>query len=243
MNRRKTLKVLSTLPLLSTLGFGKALCIGDIGLSTGTLPEVFVLGDSISIHYGPYLERLLSGWARYSRKQAETINGLKVGANGGNSKLALDYLKLKLADPAFKPDVVLLNFGLHDIKREVPVNQFQVSIQDYRRHLRESIALLFDRNIGVVWVSITPVVDEIHNSRVTAFKRFSADVDTYNAAADQLCASLNVPILDLFTFTSQLPERPETKYIDNVHYNENTRILQASYIAGYLQCLFGREPL
>ena len=34
-------------------------------------PKVFVIGDSISMHYGPYLKRSLEGFFEYDRKRDE----------------------------------------------------------------------------------------------------------------------------------------------------------------------------
>ena len=83
-------------------------------------PKVFVIGDSISIQYGPYLEQYLHGFYEYDRKRDEGFSSanldLPAGANGGDSKMVLDYLKQRLEDPGFSPDVLLLNCGLHDIK-------------------------------------------------------------------------------------------------------------------------------
>ena len=247
MDRREILKVLGLLPLASILGADSSAmsetdrnAFSPMRLSgknklTGALPELFVLGDSISIHYGLYLQQFVDGIATYGRKQEETINATKVGSNGGNSKIVLDYLKLKFSDRSFNPDYILINCGLHDIKRAGPAYEFQVCIKDYKKNLKEVFSLLKKRNINIVWVRITPVVDAIHNSRRADFKRYAADVKAYNGVADQLCAERSIPVIDLFTFTSLLPGSPENKYIDNVHFNEGTRVLQASYIAGFLQ--------
>ena len=56
--------------------------------------SVFVVGDSISIQYGPFLEQMLSGRIAYARKgsedatMAEALRNLDipVGANGGDLK-------------------------------------------------------------------------------------------------------------------------------------------------------------
>ena len=58
-----------------------------------TLPALHVVGDSISIHYGPYLQTMLTGVMTYSRKTAPD-GSLDDRANGGDSSMVLDYLRL-----------------------------------------------------------------------------------------------------------------------------------------------------
>jgi lysophospholipase L1-like esterase len=200
-------------------------------------PEVFVIGDSISIQYGPYLEKHLSGKADYDRKndtpgqKAEANLDYPVGANGGDSKMVLAYLKSKLDEPGFEPDVLLLNCGLHDIKFNPKTRTHQVDSASYRQNLNAIHALLNNSNIPIIWVRSTAVVDSIHNSRSTAFHRYAKDLEAYNRIADEVWREHQVPIIDLYAFTRNLPG---TNYIDHVHYNESTRALQAAYIAGYL---------
>ncbi len=204
---------------------------------TTTRHKVFVVGDSISIQYGPYLERYLSEKADYDRKndtpgqKAETNLDYPTGANGGDSKMVLAYLKTKVAEPGFRPDVLLLNCGLHDIKLDVKTKTHQVDSASYRQNLHAIYALLKKQNIPLVWVRSTAVVDSIHNSRSTAFHRYGRDLDAYNRIADEVWRKHKVPVIDLHGFTQNLPGN---NYIDHVHYNENTRVLQAAYIAGYL---------
>ncbi|HET8985854.1 MAG TPA: hypothetical protein VFN03_08860, partial [Trueperaceae bacterium] len=48
------------------------------------LPRLFVVGDSISLHYGPYLERLVAGRYAYGRKEDEASGeGGRSGATAG----------------------------------------------------------------------------------------------------------------------------------------------------------------
>ena len=63
-----------------------------------SLPTLFVLGDSISIHYGPYLQKASKGFLQYDRKQGasgveENNMDVATGANGGDSSMVLAYLK------------------------------------------------------------------------------------------------------------------------------------------------------
>lgn len=200
------------------------------------LPKLFLIGDSISIQYGPYLEKYLEGTVVYERKQddgqAEKDLDVPTGANGGDSRMVLAYLKIKMKDADFKPDYMVLNCGLHDIKRDVETGQLQVQSDEYRENLKAIISLLGEKNIRIIWIRTTPVVDSIHNTKSRSFHRYAADLEIYNQIADEVFSQNNIPVIDLFGFTRQLGE---DKFIDHVHYSDKARDLQAAFIAGFLQ--------
>ena len=60
------------------------------------MKHVYIIGDSISIQYGPYLEKALKGIMTYARKEGEAESLLNLdnpqGANGGDSSMVLAYL-------------------------------------------------------------------------------------------------------------------------------------------------------
>jgi lysophospholipase L1-like esterase len=206
-------------------------------------PKLFVIGDSISIQYGPYLEKYLRGTVLYERKQddgrAEINLDIPMGANGGDSRMVLTYVQTKLKDPNFKPDYLLLNCGLHDIKRNPVSNKIQVGEIEYRENLLAIYRLLKSKKIQLIWVRTTPVVDRIHNKTQMEFFRFDSDVQAYNKIADELCRINRIPIIDLYSFTKQLGDG---QYVDHVHYNETTRSLQAAFIAGFIRSCVNNHP-
>lgn len=195
-----------------------------------TLPTLHVVGDSISIHYGPYLQTMLTGVMAYSRKTAPDGSLDEAGAaNGGDSALVLEYLRNLQLDRVF--DVLLLNCGLHDIKRSLVTNQPQITTEQYAANLR-SILVEGSRLAGrMSWIRTTPVIDERHNRLNTTFRRFEADVETYNAIADGVMREHGVSIIDLFSFTRTLGPNV---YIDHVHFTAEVRAQQAAFIAGHL---------
>ncbi|GJM29670.1 MAG: hypothetical protein DHS20C17_23050 [Cyclobacteriaceae bacterium] len=201
-------------------------------------PRLFVIGDSISIQYGTYLEQYLEGKLIYQRKQDDggAPKDLEVPEtpNGGDSRMVVEYLKVKLQDPSFSPNYLLINCGLHDIKRNPESNRRQVSPEAYRKNLTSILDLSGSRQIQVIWVRTTQVIDSIHNARQSSFHRYAEDLSTYNQIADQVMASRQIPIIDLYEFTRILGAE---QFIDHVHYNEATRKLQAAFIAGFLENL------
>ena len=194
------------------------------------LPTLHIVGDSISIHYGPYLQTLLTGIMAYSRKTAPDGSLDDAGAaNGGDSSMVLAYLQSLRPEQPF--DVLLLNCGLHDIKRDPVTNQPQVSTDHYAAHLRAILSEGERLAKRVLWVRTTPVFDERHNRLNTTFRRFEADVEAYNAIADHIMREHSVPLIDLHTFTRNLGSGV---YVDHVHFTNDVRTQQAAFIAGHL---------
>jgi hypothetical protein len=201
-------------------------------------PKLFVVGDSISIHYGPYLKNSLEGFFSYDRKrdEGEAIKDLDhpIGANGGDSGMVLAYLKELKSTVDFNTDYLLVNCGLHDIKRKSVKDSTQVSLKNYKDNLQSIIRLSEEMKVKLVWVNSTPVIDTIHNRRVP-FLRFEKDLIAYNKAADSIMLQANVPIIDLYTFTKKFISNG---YLDHIHYKEDIREKQADFIAGNLIAIF-----
>lgn len=198
-------------------------------------PKVFLIGDSISLHYSPYLEKDLASADFKLERKRDTDEALKnldvpTGSNSGDSRRVLWFLNVKLKDPAFKPDFLLLNCGLHDIKRYPETSTIQVDTAEYRKNLEEIYSLLHQRNIQVIWMTTTPVDDERHNTKTKTFKRYDKDVLEYNRIANEVFKSHKAPIIDLYGFTKKLPGN----YIDHVHYDEATREKQAEFITAFI---------
>jgi len=202
------------------------------------LKKIFVLGDSISIHYGPSLKNMLEGTFEYDRKGGEEL-ALKdlnnpMGANGGDSGMVLDFLTEQNRDGLMNYDILLLNCGLHDIKTGPETGKHQVDIEKYKQNLKDVLAMMKKAGITVIWVRTTPVDDEIHNSKMKQFRRYSRDLEKYNAAADIIMNESGIAGIDLYSFTKALGS---DVFCDHVHFKEEIRTLQAAFIAGYLQSL------
>jgi len=194
--------------------------------------KLFVLADSISLHYGPYLRDFLAPVFHYDRKggnaPAGDLNQVSV-ANGGNSRDCLRYLTEMLPSIAAGNDLLLFNCGLHDIKTTDAGHE--VEPDEYGQNLTAVTALLQQHRLPAVWVRSTPIFDAIHNTRQPYFRRFLADVIAYNDQADRIMAAAGIPAIDLYGFT--LPLGPEA-YCDHAHFQDAVCRLQAAFIAGHL---------
>jgi len=197
--------------------------------------SLFVLGDSISIHYGPYLAQMTQGAFCYSRKSGLDAALLDLnqalGANGGDSSHVLDYLSGMSADEKWHHYILLLNCGLHDIKTDPCTGALQVPLAAYTENLFRIFQIAGRAATYPVWVSSTPVDDERHQQFNPGFIRHQADLLRYNAAAAEQARLAGIPIADLADFTGRLGAGV---YVDHVHFTEPVRQLQAAFLAGFV---------
>ena len=204
--------------------------------------HLYVIGDSISLHYGPYLQAYLAGVATYARKEGEEEALLNLdnpqGANGGDSGMVRAFLAAKIAAGDLDADLLLVNAGLHDIKTDPATGRKQVPLDAYAANLRAIVDLARTLPARLLWIRTTPCDERVHNHAGMAFHRFAADCEMYNAAADDVMAAAGVPMIDLYTFTRNLG--PDL-YCDHVHFHEHVREKQGAFIAGWVMGYVGRE--
>lgn len=199
------------------------------------MKKLFILGDSISIHYRPVLAEMTKGkWSFEINEREKNLAEIDLnnpdGLNGGDSARVLGKIESYQRQGILDYDAMLLNCGLHDIKRDKETGSYQVALEDYKANLEKITASLATQKGKLFWVRTTPVEDERHNSKC-GINRFAADVDAYNQAADAIMQRAGVPMIDLFAFTLNLSGE---KYIDHVHYNDSVRAAQAAFIAGHI---------
>jgi lysophospholipase L1-like esterase len=191
------------------------------------LPQLFVIGDSISAYYCPFLDRYLLGRFRLAWRTGLEPNVLQ--GRGCDTATVLTFVRAMAADATWRPNFVLLNCGLHDLKTEPATGAKTVSLEEYSRNLRAILEALRTVGCRVIWVRTTPVDDALHHERNQVFDRFERDVTAYNAAADEIMTTAGVPMIDLHEFTLRLECE---LYIDHVHFTEPVSRLQAAFIAG-----------
>jgi polygalacturonase len=201
--------------------------------------RIFVIGDSISLDYDRSLARNLAPRFAYDRKRDDgTGTSIDLddpkGANGGDSRMVLDYLRRRRERNPIAADVLVLNCGLHDLRTDPATGEKRVPLPEYSANLRAILDEAAAMGLAVAWVRITPVNEAIHNSRCTKFHRFTADIDAYNRAADEVMRTAGIPLIDLHAFT--LPLMPAA-LTDHVHFNESTREQQGAFIASSVATL------
>lgn len=199
----------------------------------GQLPSVYLVGDSISLGYGPFLERALGPGVTFARKTGReaALAALDVpaGANNGDSASCLEWLQAQLAAGGFRPDLLVLNCGLHDLKTDHATRRRQVEPQAYRANLEALVRAVREAGIPVLWVSTTPVNESLHNSR-KPFSRFERDVAEYNRIANDIMNAAGIPVADLGGYTAKLEWRSVSG--DGVHFPEAIQRQQGIWLAG-----------
>ncbi|MBC8101364.1 MAG: SGNH/GDSL hydrolase family protein [Cytophagales bacterium] len=202
---------------------------------TPQVPTLFVIGDSISIDYGPALEKCLAGMFRYDRLGGTDVSrahrDLPAGANGGDSAMVLAHLERLAVTERFRPDWLLVNCGLHDIKRDPKTGEVNIAPDAYQRNLERIAVQMTAASRNPVWVRTTPVDDDRHNALMQQFHRFAVDVREYNLLADAVFAARGIPAIDLYGLSLRLGP---SGFCDHVHYVEEVRASQAAFIAGHL---------
>ena len=199
------------------------------------MKSVYVIGDSISMYYGPYLESSLHGVMSYARKEAQgdiTLGLDNVGtANCKDSSHVLEFLKAKQTIDPIDCDLLLVNCGLHDIKTDINLDTKQVPIDLYQANLTEIIEVIRRMGLKMAWIRTTPCSDDVHNRPGIAYQRFASDCQAYNSVADQLMSDAGIAMIDLNTFTVNLGPNV---YRDHVHFQDHICRQQAAFIAGWL---------
>lgn len=201
------------------------------------LPALFVIGDSISVHYGPFLEKALAGICAYDRKggAALAMANLDIprGSNGGHSGMVLEFVRELLADPGFQPDLLFFNAGLHDIKRAEPDAPPQVSLEEYRANLQQIAVAFLERDISAAWLRTTPLDEKIHNGpQCPGFYRYERDLELYNHAADEVMHGAGISVIDLLSFT-RAQDSDDGLFCDHVHFLPEIRARHGAFLAGW----------
>lgn len=168
------------------------------------MKTVILIGDSIRMGYQPTVERELAGVAR-------VVAPLE---NGGDSRNVLAHMREWIGDA---PDLIHVNFGLHDLKCPFASQLRQVPLTEYEANVRE-ILTFFSRaaSAQLLWASTTPVNHAWHHER-KGFDRFGEDIVAYNAAALAIVDELGIPVDDLNAVISRAG-RDRLLLPDGVHY-------------------------
>ncbi|TVR16172.1 MAG: hypothetical protein EA401_01815 [Planctomycetota bacterium] len=203
------------------------------------LARLYWVGDSISINYHRPLQAVLADRFRYMRKggltQAEADLDQAQGANGGDSQRVLAHLRELIAHDRLSADTVVVNCGLHDIKKDPQEQTLQVDLETYRENLKTMVQLVEGSGRRFIWVTTTPVDEVQHQKNNPSFHRLEADLAAYNSAALEIMKAHDITIIDLYNFTRSLG--PDL-YRDHVHFHPWVSEQQALFLAERLREVF-----
>lgn len=184
------------------------------GLKTATprdekLPDVLIIGDSISIGYMKAVRDDLLGKA----------NVLRPDTNCGNTLKGLENLDAWLGSA--KWDVIHFNFGLHDLCFRSPQSTLvgnrdkvhgtrDVIPEDYRKNLEKIVARLEHTGARLIFATTTVVPPDEAG-------RIEGDEVIYNRIATDVMRKHHIAIDDLYAVTKGF-DKPLFAGPGNVHY-------------------------
>ena len=174
------------------------------------LPNVLLIGDSISIGYTPPTIELLKGVANVQRAKA----------NCGDTNRGRSALKKWLKRT--KWDVIHFNWGLHDLCYRHPDSKVQgnrdkvngtiaVPLAEYEKNLEALVLELKQTGATLVWASTT-VVPEGEAGRVLG------DDVRYNTAAAKIMKKHGIAVNDLHALSTSF--NGEYSAPGNVHFSK-----------------------
>jgi lysophospholipase L1-like esterase len=176
------------------------------------LPQVLIIGDSISLGYTPYVEGIMKAEATVAHNKG----------NAGHTGTGLQSLDTWLGTT--KWDVIHFNWGLHDLCYRNPESKTQgnrdkvkgkltTSLEQYEANLDQLVLRLKKTNAVLIWATTT-VVPEGEEGR------FVGDDEKYNAVAARVMKKHGIMVDDLHAvakgFGPELFRGP-----GNVHYQPN----------------------
>lgn len=194
--------------------------------------KVFVYGDSISMQYGFPLDELLNQigitYNRLGNKNSQDLANPKF--NGFSTREMLGWVK----DIGVMENTVLVfNCGLHDIVRNNNDSECQVTIEEYKSNLEKIVAQARIKFDGMMFCNSTPVDDIRHNRGITNRFRYNNDILNYNSVANMIMESENIPVIDLFSLTTEKQTKEEI-YVDHIHMKESISRIHAERILNEL---------
>jgi hypothetical protein len=182
--------------------------------------RLLILGDSISIGYTPYVQKMLADEMVVLRPmrddKPENCSGTTAGIANIDRWLQID---------GGKWDVIHFNWGLHDLKHvkpgdpkgaasDSPTDPPQATVEVYERNLREIVGKLKATGAKLIFATTTPVPE----GKMGVY-RTDTDAVKYNEAALKVMKENNIALNDLYTFV-----KPQMKEIQkqpaNVHFTE-----------------------
>jgi hypothetical protein len=182
------------------------------------LPNVLIIGDSISIGYTRQVRTLLKDRANVFRPMDSRGHPF----NCYTTETGIARMKEWLGDR--KWDVIHFNWGLHDLCYRTPEStvsghrdkvhgKVTVPIEAYRANLDRLTTLMQASGARLIWASTTFVPDGEPG-------RFPGDELKYNRAAAEIMARRSVAVDDLHQLTAAFPASLRFAPGD-VHFNDD----------------------
>ncbi|MFM2233162.1 MAG: hypothetical protein RJB31_1863 [Bacteroidota bacterium] len=166
--------------------------------------RVLVIGDSISIGYTPFIKTAMSPNVEVAHNPG----------NGGSTLRGMESMEKWLDNRDW--DVILFNFGLHDMvhkdssgKYDVVNGTIAVPLKEYKKNLEAIADKLNETTAKVIFVTTTMVPDG-------ASGRKTASVPEYNEVALKVMKKKSIKVVDLYQPSLEI--HPSNSKPKDVHY-------------------------
>lgn len=192
-----------------------ALCVVCIAATVDKVRNVLIIGDSISIGYTPIVQKALS----------PGVNVEHNPGNGGSTIKGVESVEAWVGSKQW--DVILFNFGLHDLVHKDSLNKYDVngkvavSLEDYRKNLEVIVAKLRETTAILLFITTTEVPENSAGRRIE-------DPAKYNAVALEVMKKNGIEVIDLYT--ASLTIHPQNSKPGNVHYTDKGYELLSDYV-------------
>ena len=200
----------------SSLAFLSILFPLKIFSSKSRLPNVLIIGDSISIGYYPFVKEKLKGIAKLNRPMLPE-GGFQ---NCAGTTKGVEKIDQWIGET--KWDLIHFNFGLHDIKHIDPLtgknsksfdDPHQASPDQYEKNLKLIVKKLKNTKAKLIFASTTPYPDEgLKPARKPGMHKI------YNSIALRVMKKNKIFINDLHAFV--MPRIKELQRPNNVHFSK-----------------------
>lgn len=201
------------------------------GANAPSLPNVLIIGDSISIGYTGPAREILKGKA----------NVVHNPGNAQHSGFGAAQLEAWLGDTRW--DVIHFNHGLHDLKYvdEEGKNSntregahIQVPLADYRSNMEAIVLGLKKTGAALIFATTTPFPEGVKPFRSPG------DVAKYNDVALDIMTRNGITVNDLYTFA--LPRLESIQKPVNVHFHDKGSRELAEEVARHISNALGEQP-
>jgi hypothetical protein len=193
------------------------ICLIGIAATQKQTKKLLVIGDSISIGYTPFLEKSLAPDIVVSHNPG----------NGGSTVRGVESVEKWLDNSQW--DVILFNFGLHDLvykdsanKYDIVSGKVSVPLEAYRKNLETIVDILRETTAKLYFVTTTTVPQNSTGRKVE-------DPAKYNAVALEVMKKNGIEVIDLYS--ASLTIHPKNSKPGNVHYTPEGYELLASYVS------------
>lgn len=190
--------------------------------------HVALIGDSIRLQAAPYVrERLPISYQVHSPPE----NGK---ASGDMAARIQEWV------PPNTFDIVHINCGLHDVRREPGEQTPRRSPEEYVASLRCIFDHLAAKAGSVIWATSTPVDESLHGG-IDMPRWHASDVVTYNLLSVELATEYGFRINDIH---GRLSGATQGLFMpDGVHFNHAGSQLIGHHIATAIQQVARRENI